>query len=65
MDVTVWEKKIHSGFPYIMGESGPIIDCDTANNYYTAHLSHHATQEAYNSHLYPMEGVTIENFADK
>lgn len=48
-----------------MGESGPIIDCDTANNYYTAHLSHHATREAYNSHLYPMEGVTIENFADK
>ena len=69
MGVSVWEDKVHNGFPYQRGGdgAGPKIDCDVATSYLTAHLSHRSSHMAMEEwHTYPkIPGMSYHEHAEK
>ena len=67
LGATVWEHAVHPGFPYTSTRDGPKIDCNVANRYLTAHLSHYDSKLAYEtSHRYPnIEGMVKGEAAER
>lgn len=66
MGATLWRHRVYPGFPYVNTTEGPIIHCNSAKRFLTAHLSHYDSQKAYDSHRYPhIDGMTEGEFVEK
>jgi hypothetical protein len=69
LGISVWENKVHTGFPYVRGGTGtgPKIDCSVASSFLTAHLSHRDSHMAMEElHIYPkVHGMSAHEHAEK